>query len=194
MSVAIKVESEKLYTLEEFIALEQTSDLRHEFYDGRLIPLEATTIAHNRIKRNIIRPIETPEFDKKGCILCDENVLTQLQEHKKYVYPDIVVSCDKREDNPLIVQFPMLVVEILSPSTKRYDKTTKFFKYQRIPSLMQCIFVAQDAVEVHSFVRNEEDVWVLTLLSKLEDKLNIVGLNVSIPLADVYSNVKIVET
>ena len=180
-------------TFEEYLALEQDNDGRHEFYDGKLIPIEATTKAHNRIKRNLIRQIETPAFDKSSCELFDENVLTQLTEKKKYVYPDIVISCDPNDNDPLIVKSPTIIIEILSPSTKKYDKTVKFFAYQRIPTLQQCIFVAQDTIEVKSFQRSKDNQWILTTLESLADKLQIPSLNLVIKLEDIYSNINIIE-
>jgi len=175
-------------TFEQYLVLEQDSDVRHEFSDGKLIPVEATTKTHNKIKRNLIRQIETPTFDAGACELFDENVLTQLTEGKKYVYPDIVVSCDPDDTDPLIVTSPTIIIEILSPSTKKYDKTVKFFAYQRIPTIQQCIFVAQDSVEIKSFERSGNQ-WVLTTLESLEDVLEIPHLNLSISLANVYVNI-----
>ncbi|MFK7936232.1 MAG: Uma2 family endonuclease [Saprospiraceae bacterium] len=189
MNPAKKIEKSRKITFEEYLALEQESEIRHEFQDGELIPLEATTKAHNRIKRNITRAIETPEFEERGCELYDENVLTQLQEKKRYVYPDVVVTCQPTSD-PLIVVHPTIVFEILSPSTKKYDKTTKFFRYQRIPSLMQCIFVAQDEIEVKSFLRHENGQWVQTALDAIDDVLEIPDLQMSISLREIYRNIK----
>lgn len=187
---AIKKTEPKI-TFEEYLLLEQDSDTRHEFSDGILIPIEATTKAHNRIKRNLIRQIETPAFDESACELFDENVLTQLTEHKKYVYPDIVVTCDPDDTDPLIVKFPTVIIEILSPSTKKYDKTVKFFAYQRIPSLQQCVFVAQDGIEVKSFQRSKDEQWILTTLENIEDVLRIDVLNLDIKLADIYTNISL---
>ena len=185
---AIKKTDPKI-SFEAYLLSEQDSEVRHEFSDGTLIPIEATTKAHNRIKRNLIRQIETPEFDKSACELFDENVLTQLTERKKYVYPDIVVSCDPDDTDPLIVKSPAVIIEILSPSTKKYDKTVKFFAYQRIPSLQQCVFVAQDSVEVKSFQRSKDEQWILTTLESVEDTLRIDVLNLEIKLADIYTNI-----
>jgi len=175
-------------TFEQYLASEQDNDVRHEFSDGKLIPIEATTKVHNRIKRNLIRQIETPTFDAGACELFDENVLTELTEGKKYVYPDIVVSCDPDDTDPLIVKSPTIIIEILSPSTKKYDKTVKSFAYQRIPSIQQCIFVAQDSVEIKSFERSGSQ-WILTTLESLEDTLDIPYLNLKVSLADVYANI-----
>lgn len=178
-------------TFEEYLVLEQENEIRHEFNDGVLTPIEATTKAHNRIKRNIIRQIETPSFDKSDCELFDENVLTQLKEKKKYVYPDIVISCDPDDADPLIVKSPSVIIEILSPSTKKYDKTVKFFAYQRIPTIQQCIFVAQDSVEVKSFQRSKDNQWILTTLENLEDTLIIKSLSLELKLEAIYSNILI---
>ena len=178
-------------TFEEYLVLEQDNDIRHEFYDGTLIPIEATTKAHNRIKRNLIRQIETPSFDKSVCELFDENVLTQLMERKKYVYPDIVITCDPDDNDPLIVKSPTVIIEILSPSTKKYDKTVKFFAYQRIPSIQQCIFVAQDNIEVKSFQRSKDNQWILSTLENTEDILYINSLSLKIKLKDIYTNIRI---
>jgi len=176
-------------SFEEYLLLEQDNEGRNEFSDGTIIPIEATTKAHNRIKRNLIRQIETPKFDESGCELFDENVLTELVEDKKYVYPDIVVSCDPDDTDPLIVKSPTVVIEILSPSTKKYDKTVKFFAYQRIPSIQQCIFVAQDSIEIKSFQRSKDNQWILTTLESLEDTLSIDSLDLEIKLADIYVNI-----
>lgn len=175
-------------SFEDYLAVEQDSEQRYEYNNGQLTKIEATTKAHNRIKRNIIRVIETPEFDETSCELYDENVLTELQEKKRYVYPDIVITCEPSDD-PLIVKSPTVIFEILSPSTKKYDKTTKFFRYQMLPSLKQCIFVSQDAIEVRSFLRSDNDQWILTTLNRLEQSLEIPALDIEVALSDIYQSI-----
>ena len=115
--------------------------------------------------------------------------MTQLTEDKKYVYPDIVISCDPDDTDPLVVKSPTIIIEILSPSTKKYDKTVKIFAYQRIPTIQQCVFVAQDSIEVKSFERADNQ-WILSTMESLEDRLEIPYLDLSIELADIYANIK----
>lgn len=133
------------------------NSLRSDFWDGEVVELEATTKAHNRIKRNIIRQLDEGQLQAAGCELYDENVLTELAEARRYVYPDIVVSCDPTDTDSLIVKSPALIVEILSDSTQHYDRTKKFFQYQRLPSLQQVIFVAQRMMAVESFQRQPNE-------------------------------------
>jgi Uma2 family endonuclease len=183
MNEAIKLE--EWVSFEDYLQQEKDSDIRHEYANGQLMPIEATTKAHNRIKRNIIRAIETPKFDETSCELYDENVLTELIEKRRYVYPDIVVTCQPNDD-PLIVKNPTVVFEILSPSTKKYDKTTKFFRYQLLPSLQQCVFVAQDEIDVKSFLRSTDDQWILTTLTRLDQLLTIPSLTIDVPISTIY--------
>jgi len=176
-------------TFEEYLALEKESETRNEFHDGEIVPLEATTKAHNQIKRRLIRNIETPEFEASGCELFDENVATVVQEGKRIFYPDIVVSCNPEDDDPYLVHTPQLIIEILSESTKKYDKTVKFFRYQRIPTLRQCVFIAQDEIEVRSFLRSEDNQWLLTLLNDSEDMLTFPSLGIGIKLSEIYRGI-----
>lgn len=185
MNPARQLEQRK-YTFEEYLAFERESETRHEFHDGEIIPVEATTKVHNQIKRRIIRHIETPEFEDSGCQLFDENVATVVQEGKRVVYPDIVVTCDPDDNDPYLVYAPQVIIEILSESTKKYDKTIKFFRYQRLPTLRQCVFVAQGEIEIRSFIRSEDNQWILSLLEKPTDVLEIPTLNVSVKLEDIY--------
>lgn len=188
MNEATKLEN--FISFENYLEKEQDSDQRYEYQNGQLIEIEATTKAHNRIKRNIIRAIETPEFDETACELYDENVLTEIQEKKRYVYSDVVITCQPNDD-PLVVKFPTVIFEVLSPSTKKYDKTTKFFRYQRLPSLQQCIFVAQDEIEIKSFLRTENDEWILTTLEEADQFLAIPALDIKINLSEIYRQIKV---
>lgn len=171
--------------------MQRTSDKRYDFWDGMLIELEATSKAHNRIKRNIIRSLPPKVLADKGCELFDENVMTQLKSRKKYVYPDIVISCDPKDLDPLIVQFPCIIIEILSDGTEQYDRTEKFFKYQRISSVQQCVFVAQKMMAVESFVRSSEEQWLFRPLERLEEALSFPKLDLEIRLTDIYDGIEL---
>ena len=185
-----KKSSNKKYTYKEYLALEKASETRHDFIDGEIIPLEATPKAHNRIKRNLIKKIETPLFDTKGCELFDENVMTQLKNKQQYVYPDIVISCDSNDNDPLIVKHPSIIIEVLSNSTERYDRTTKFFKYQRIDSLVQCVFVSQNEMAIESFFRMKNDKnWSYRAIDQIDDFLEFPSLGLSVKVADIYKNI-----
>ena len=123
--------AEKLFTVDEYIEFEENSDIRHEFHNGHLYPIEATTVAHNEVKQNTVALIR-PVFRKRGCKVVDETIKLQILENGKYVYPDIMITCDESDKNTIyIMQHPSLIIEVLSKSTADYDKGSKFNFYQR---------------------------------------------------------------
>lgn len=188
MSLARK---EQRISVDEYFDLQRRTDKRYDFWDGKLIELEATTKIHNRIKRNLIRKLDVPGLSEKGCELFDENVMTQLKNRRKYVYPDIVVSCDPEDDDPLIVKYPCIIIEVLSDGTEQYDRTEKFFKYQRIPSVEQCVFVSQKMMAVESFIRSTDDQWLFKALEQPTDQLVFPKLGVSVSLEEIYMGISL---
>ena len=190
MSFARKLS--RRYSFQEYITLEQESDSRHEFHDGKIIPVEATTKNHNTIVTNFLLNANIPKLRKSGCRLFHENVITEVDTPKKKgVYPDIVVTCNENDrQDALVVKHPILIVEVLSNSTAKYDKTGKFFKYQRIPSLKQYILISQYAYAVEFYQKMENGQWVYTALSSFEDILEIPCIDVAIPLAELYVDVQ----
>ena len=182
----------KRYSFEEYLALEQASETRNEFHDGTIIPIEATTKNHNTIVTNFLLNSNIPRLRKNGCRLFHENVITEVDAPKKKgVYPDIVVTCNEADRlDALVVKHPVLIVEVLSNSTAKYDKTGKFFKYQRIPSLKQYILISQYACAVEFYQKMKNGQWVYTALSQLEEILEIPCINVKIPLSELYVDIQ----
>ncbi|MCO6478857.1 MAG: Uma2 family endonuclease [Phaeodactylibacter sp.] len=188
MSLARK---EERISVEEYFELQRHSDKRFDFWDGKLVELEATTKAHNRIKRNIIRQLDVPLLRESDCELFDENVMTQLKSGRKYVYPDIVISCDPKDNDPLIVQFPCIIIEVLSDGTEHYDRTEKFFQYQRISSVEQCVFVSQKIMAVESYIRSTEDEWAFKALEQPDSQLVFPKLGITTKLKDIYEGISL---
>jgi hypothetical protein len=83
--------SEKLYTLDEYVEFEENSEIRHEFHEGILYPIEGTSLAHNEVIQNVVALLR-PDFRKRGCKMAHENVKLQIIENVKYVYPDISIK------------------------------------------------------------------------------------------------------
>lgn len=186
MSLARK---KKRISLDAYFELQRNGPERHDFWDGKLVELEATTKNHNRIKRNIIDAIPRSARQAAGCELFDENVMTQLKRGQKYVYPDIVLTCDPRENDPLVIEYPCIIIEILSDGTERYDRTDKFFLYQRIPTVEQCVFVAQNQMAIESFQRAEQGRWLMQPLQQTDEALYLPKLDPRIPIAAIYEGI-----
>ena len=178
------------YSFEEYVAFEQESKIRHEFQDGLLIPIEATTKNHNILITNFLLNANIPKLRKQGCQLFHENVITEVATTKKGVYPDIVVTCNKEDQKDvLVVRHPKLIVEVLSKSTASYDKTGKFFKYQRIPSLEQYVLISQYAYAIEYYTKMENGQWIYSALDQLDSVLEIPCIDLKIPLSALYEDI-----
>jgi len=176
------------YTLEEYFALEERSAVHHEYFEGEVFAMAGASKLHNLIKGNLIAELRL-NVRQRGCRLFDENVRLEVREKIYYTYSDIVVSCDPTDHrDPYLVRHPVLIVEVLSPSTADYDRTTKFENYQKMPSLRHYLLVSQLAWTVEWFRRNEAGQWIYTLLIGLDATLEIADMNLSLPLRELYED------
>ncbi|MBY0460747.1 MAG: Uma2 family endonuclease, partial [Gemmataceae bacterium] len=110
-----------------------------------------------------------------------------------YTYPDLLIVCGEVEtavgDDDTITN-PRVVVEVLSPSTERYDRTTKFRHYQQLPSVQEYVLVSQDEAVVERFTRQADGSWALVSFVGLEAVLTLNSVSVQVPLVDIYAGVQ----
>lgn len=143
-------------TVEEYLALEETAAIKHEYIGGRVFAMVGTTKRHNRIVGNIYRKLD----DAAGgtpCRVFFEAVKLRVSGDVFY-YPDIMVACEPDED-PLIEHRPCLVVEVVSPKTEATDRREKLLAYRNLPSLRAYLVVAQDRRWVEHHFRDESGDW-----------------------------------
>ena len=184
--------SERLFTVAEYVEFEETSEVRHEFHFGHLLPIVATSDVHNEIIQNITRVLH-PEFRKRGCKFYHENVKLEIIENGKYNYPDIMLTCDERDSKSrFIKRFPSLVVEILSKSTAAYDRDGKFKDFQTVPSIQYYLLVESRWQSVELFSRTEKtDLWTYQNFSKPDDVVEFPKLNFKLSVAAIYEDLNL---
>lgn len=186
MSAAVK-----RYTVAEYLAFERASPVKHEYFDGEVFAMAGATEPHNLIAGNVVRELGNVLKDRP-CriygsdmrILCPTGLRT---------YPDVAAVCgqrrfeDERRDTLLN---PIVIVEVLSPSTERYDRGRKFRNYQTIPSLREYVLVSSDEMRVEHFARQDDaDQWLLTTCSDPAALVRFPVLDAAIPLAEFYAKV-----
>lgn len=186
-----------LYTIEEYLSLEEASDIRHEYYYGEIVPLDGpaamagATFAHNTIKQNCVMALRQG-LRGSGCRVFDENVRLSIEQDRQFTYPDVMVTChpdDQRETR--IARHPSLIMEVLSASTEAHDRGWKFQQYQRLPELQQYVLISQNQVLVESYLRDSENIWKLTTLRDLTDSLLLSSLSLSIAVEAIYEEIEI---
>lgn len=148
---AAQADYQHRYTAEEYFALEERSDIRHEYYHGEIFPLDGPastegiaggTKQHNRLIQNCAFGLRTG-LRGRGCEIYAENVRLAIAAGEQYNYPDVIVSCNPHDHNPRTVHSPVLLMEVLSKSTEARDRGWKFEQCQLIPSLQQYVLVSQ---------------------------------------------------
>jgi Uma2 family endonuclease len=153
---------------------------------------------HNRVKENLIVQLGRRFLDGP-CQSFSSDQRVRLTESGMYAYPDIVIVCDPPEfadDDRDTLTNPQIVIEVLSPSTERYDRGFKFAQYQLRASVREVIFVSQDTPRVERYVRQADETWVLTVFADAagEFALGTPPVPVRVPLADVYRGVEFPPT
>jgi len=176
------------YSPEEYFALEEQSDVRHEYIEGEVFAMAGASISHNLIKGNTVASLRLA-VRPRGCRVFDENVRLVVRERALYAYPDVLVTCDPADRrDAYLVRHPVLIAEVLSASTAEYDRTEKFANYQQLPSLRHYLLVSQTAWVVEWFRRDEAGQWIYTLLSTPDSVLQIPDLGLVLPLRELYED------
>lgn len=184
--------SDKLFTVDEYIEFEENSEIRHEFHEGHLYPIEATSDVHNEVIQNAVALIR-PVFRQRGCKIYHENVKVQIFEKGKYVYPDIMLTCDERDKNArFIKRFPSLIIEVLSKSTASYDKTTKFDFYRTLPSVQYYLMIESRWQSIELYSRTEKpNVWTYQSFSEPTEIIEFPKLDFQMTFDDIYEGLNL---
>ena len=141
----------QLFSMNDYLQVEQHAKLRHEFVEGQVFAMAGASACHNRICIRTLMALE-PLALAKGCqsFMAD----MKLRVRDSVYYPDLMVICDTNDTDPLIKLTPCLIIEVLSESTERSDRTEKLQAYQNIPTLKNYLLVAQDARRVELYRRS----------------------------------------
>lgn len=173
---------------EEYLIWEATQEERYEYWDGEVVAMSGSTRNHNRISLNVSKLLDTALADRP-CDVYIVDVKVLVESGKKYFYPDVVVTGNDRPGDDRFVEFPCLIIEVLSPSTEAIDRGTKFAQYRKLATLQEYILVQVDRPGVEVFRRNEEGKWVLSEY-ELGDRLLLESVGVEMAIADIYRQVQ----
>lgn len=147
-------------TVEEYLEWEARQEVRHEYVNGELFAMTGGTIPHNDIALNLYTALYS-HLRTRGCRMNVSAVKVEVSPTSPYYYPDLIVSCDPRDLNARkFIQYPKLIVEVLSPSTEAKDRGEKFTYYQTMPSLQEYVLIDSEKVAVEAYRRGEGRMWL----------------------------------
>lgn len=174
-------------TVEEYLAAEPLSDVRHEFLGGDVYAMAGATARHNIISGNIFATLRgLLRGGPCTTFIHDMKVRLRTQDDLYFYYPDVMVACDPADDEPLFRERPSIIVEVMSESTERLDRREKYFAYRTIPALTQYILVEQQKLEVTSYLPHRGKPALI--LTSPEDRLGFPAIQAEIVLADIYES------
>lgn len=178
-------------TREEYLEMETRSEFKSEFYGGDVFAMTGGSPKHSQICVNVIRRV-AEAIDHRDCRCFESNMKLEIAQADAFVYPDVMVVCGEIElarDTTDAIVNPVLVVEVLSPSTESFDRGRKFEYYRMVRSLREYILVSQETPMVESYFKQDESHWMYTVAKKLDQSIPIRSLDLEIALGDLYLKV-----
>jgi Uma2 family endonuclease len=176
---------------QEYLAFERVSKEKHEYFQGKLVAMAGASLIHNRLVANLLGEIREA-LKNKPCEILPSDIRVSTPSRESYMYPDAVIVCGQPEmedDKIDTLKNPVVIFEILSPSTEDHDRGRKFFFYRQIPSFKEYILVDSTKSFVEISRREENGAWKFETISDPDGQLFISSIGISIPMAEVYRNV-----
>jgi Uma2 family endonuclease len=179
------------FSVQEYLDLERESETKHEYVDGRIIAMARASANHGLIMFGVGGALRQ-QLRGRGCYVYPSDLRVRIDALRIFTYPDISVACgtpqfgEERADTLLN---PILIMEILSPSTEITDRTTKFARYRRIPSFREYVLIAQDKPLIEHYVRQDNGTWSWSAVEGLEESIYLPTIDCTLALAEVYEQV-----
>jgi Uma2 family endonuclease len=183
----------KRHTLGEYLRREERSAEKHEYFDGIIKAIPMAKGPHNEITANTIAALKNAVKQLATIYRVFSNdQKIYIPELNVGLYPDALVVCEKPEywdEEALLLTNPLLIVEVLSKSTRHYDYGSKFNYYKTLPSFKEYVLIEQTECRVETWFREAPDLWRNTVVSDLAEPLALRSLGCELRLADVYEHI-----
>ncbi|QIR38315.1 Uma2 family endonuclease [Tolypothrix sp. PCC 7910] len=187
----MQVTQQRYYTPEEYLELEATADYKSEYIDGYIIPMAGGTLNHNQIALNLSTELNFA-FKKQNYWVYIGDVRLRIAQKRSYIYPDVMILADEPEyfnNRTDIIVNPQVIVEVLSQSTKAYDREAKFQAYRTIPSFQEYLLIDQTRIHVEQFSKTGKKQWTLREYDEEDEAIALVTVPFTISLSDLYNKV-----
>lgn len=175
----------------DYLAAERMAPDKHEYYDGYVIQMAGATREHNLITGNIARKLGN-QLEGKPCETYSNDMRVRIPRNGRFTYPDVVVVCGEPQflDNEFDTLLnPLLIVEVLSLTSRKYDFSEKFRDYRSIESFTEYLLVAQDSRDVNHFVKREA-IWTI---QEVGERIELASIGCVLTLDEIYERVVFAE-
>lgn len=176
---------------EQCLEMERASETKNEYFNGEVFAMSGASLNHN-IVVSTVNTIVLPFLKGKACNMFGSDLRIHIPKNSLYTYPDFSIICGKPEmtdDIKDTVINPSVIIEVLSKSTKDYDRGTKFNLYRSIKTLKEYVLIDSTSISVEVFTRQENNSWILTEFKQLSESFFITTIGLTLHLADIYEDV-----
>ncbi len=176
---------------EEYLRLERQAEYKSEYLNGEIFAMGGASEAHNLIAGNIFGELRQQLKDRPGRAYVSD-MRVKVRATGLYTYPDVVVVCDEPEFEDAEVDTllnPTTLIEVLSPSTERYDRIAKTSYYRTIDSLAEHLLVAQGEIRLEQYIRQPNGQWVLFEHLNVDSTVKVASIECTLKLSDVYDRI-----
>jgi Uma2 family endonuclease len=176
-------------TREEYFALEATAEVKHEYYQGEIFAMTGGTFNHSVIGVNTVSALNT-RLRGKPCRPTNSDMCIETPDGL-ITYPDVAVFCGKPQltDNQRALLNPIVIIEVLSPTTRRYDQSDKFLLYRTIPTFQDYLLVDSEKIHVQHYRKTEANEWVLHDYFNVQEIVTLGSIQEMLPLLELYEGV-----
>jgi Uma2 family endonuclease len=184
---------QRRYSAEEYLALDRAADYKSEFVNGEIFAMGGASFRHVLVATNTAGELRS-RLKGTPCQVYSADLRTQADRVRAFHYPDVVVVCgppeyrDARRDT---LTNPRVIVEVLSPSTRNYDRGDKFASYRRLDSLRDYVLIDPEPCHVEHYVRKEGSIWEFSETDDCMGELLIQSLGIALPLQEIYAQVEL---
>jgi len=178
-------------TPRQYLELDRAAEHGSEYFDGEMFPMMAVSLVHDQIFSNVYQSLGS-QLQGQPCRRAGSNLRVKCGPDGPYFYPDILVFCgapileDSNEETLLDMT---AVIEILSPSTERYDRTFKFEHYRKLPSLRHYLLIAQNEVKIEHRRRQPDSSWTVVTSSDPLAVVELSAIGCALTISDIYEDV-----
>ncbi|TYQ23477.1 Uma2 family endonuclease [Pseudanabaena sp. UWO311] len=178
---------QRRYSLDEYRAIADASEEKCEYHDGEIIATSGGTVKHSRLSRNMLNLLDS-KLQNTNFEAINNDLRLWIPAYRRGVYPDAMVFNGalqfntEREDEVLN---PLLIVEVLSPSTEEYDRTDKFRMYRSIPSFCEYLLIRQNKIFVERYSKQAQ-IWTYSDFDGLDQSIVLDSLNIELAIAEIY--------
>ncbi|MEW6492281.1 MAG: Uma2 family endonuclease [Cyanobacteriota bacterium] len=184
-------------TPQEYLEWEEQQLIKYEYVNGEVFAMTGGTLPHNSIALNLASALKA-HLRGKGCKVFMADAKLGVSENGPYQYPDVIVTCDPRDQTARkVIYYPCLVAEVLSPGTEGYDRGDKFKHYRRIKTLKEYVLIDAEKMNVECYRLNERGKWELTPYSidevtsdGAELEVHLSSIDLRCPISQLYEDVE----